>query len=125
MRRYVAVMEEIASRAAIADMDLIDAIIGGLQDKSSNTAVLLSTRSLKKFKDLLKRYEKKRDEQKQAEASEAIQNRSITAAKKNNPNVKRCFNCFKYGHISPACREERHPKDGCFNCRQPGHYVTY
>lgn len=40
LKRYIAIMEEIASRANLADIDLIDCIIAGIGDKSQQTSML-------------------------------------------------------------------------------------
>lgn len=131
LRRYVAVMEEIASRADIAEMDLIDCIIKGLQDKSGNIQLLLSARSLKDFKEVLKRYENQTEEDnREAIRNGAIQKRGSTAAMTNSStgaknaidmSTIRCFNCGEFGHFNSKCTRERRPKDSCFICHQIGH----
>lgn len=97
--------------------------------------MLYSARTLADFKDLLKRYESKREAQKQVPTTSgisggAIPRRSSTVATANSStgaraqidmSTIRCYNCFEFGHYNRACPKERRPKDSCFICHQMGH----
>lgn len=52
-------MQEIANRAPIPEAELVDAVMDGLNDKSTNIAMLYGATYMTELKMLLERYEKK------------------------------------------------------------------
>lgn len=131
VKRYVLEMQEIASRAAIPEADVIDCIIDGIHDNSNNAAMLSTARNLKELKAMLDRYEKKRSRVPTKPYTTAPMNRvaatttvalaaNAAAANQMKPRVPitaniagratvrtdvRCFNCSEFGH-EPVSKTE-------------------
>ncbi|XP_036339955.1 uncharacterized protein LOC118749262 [Rhagoletis pomonella] len=126
-RQYIIEMQLIASRSNIPELELIDIIIDGLQDKSSQVSMLYSATTLAELKVLMERYEKKKrirtqfantatgGKQKEGAAAGSTQGGAI-----KQENV-RCFNCFAYGHFQSACTAPRRHPNACFVCNEVGH----
>lgn len=112
IRHYVATMEEIANQAVIAEVELVDCIVEGIQDKSQDATVLYTAQTLQQLKLALKRYETKRSERTQLpestqkpNATGAIPKRSGQATTPVDTATVLCYNCLEYGHY-----QSRRPK---------------
>lgn len=135
-RQYVVEMQYIASRADVAEIDLIDIIVEGLNDKTPLVSMLYGATTIKQLKLLMERYEKKRRNQMPVSAAVSMQAKSTGAVPKqksigsvatvnNNASVDistvRCYNCFAYGHYQSACTQPKRPMGSCFICSELGH----
>lgn len=60
IKHYVAVMLEIAQRAPVPELNIVEAIIDGLQDRSSNISLLFGATTTDQLQKLIQRYEKRR-----------------------------------------------------------------
>lgn len=131
VKRYVLEMQEIASRANIPELDLIDCIVDGINDNSSNAAMLSTARNLRDLKLMLDRYEKKRP--RALAKPYAAANRFTTVAAvpvaQSKPRIQtvvtgggqptvsagvRCFNCSAFGHYRSQCPKPKRPDKACF-----------
>lgn len=137
-------MIELANRANIPEVDVIDSIIDGLNDKSSAIMILMSAHTIAELKEALKRYEKKRRvpvvvktnnlvgmtvrrsntgavaKPKHAQMTAAAST-AVSAVGGVDLSTIRCFNCFKYGHYQSQCTEAKRPFNSCFVCGETGH----
>lgn len=126
---YVLCMQEIASHSDIDEGDLIELIIGGLQDRSSDVAMLFAAITIAELKRMLIRYEKLKLRRVESSASRitASGNASTSASTYGKTasgaaaDGPRCFNCSAFGHISSACPKEKRVPGSCFRCGEMGH----
>ncbi|XP_055308209.1 uncharacterized protein LOC129572291 [Sitodiplosis mosellana] len=136
VHRYVIEMQEIAARARVPEVELVDFIVSGIGDTSNAASVLMSATSLRDLKNSIARYERLR-------AKPNVTTRrnnpivSTTAAQPNansatvrsatavNPTAVdtsiRCYNCSNFGHYQSACPKPKRPEGSCFRCGQMDH----
>lgn len=132
------------------EVDLVDIIIDGLNDKSGYVSMLYGARSIRELKEALIRYEKKlRDVApvsvrtvapvntvgqtgtKPKQMRMTTEGRASTGASaSSNTNASgsgidmstiRCYNCFQYGHYQSSCLAPKRPPNSCFTCFEVGH----
>ncbi|XP_066258824.1 uncharacterized protein [Euwallacea similis] len=128
VQEYVLVMREIGSRAMLEAEVIIQYIIDGIQDDTSNKIVLYGARSFAELKDKVKLYEQIRTK-KYTHSSEKS---GLTRRKNEEKEVKKeehhdrkgkptnCFNCGLRGHKSSGC-PDRTKGIKCYNCDDFGH----
>lgn len=150
IKHYVAVMLEIAQRAPLPELDIVEAIIDGLQDRSNNISLLFGATTIDQLQTLINRYEKRRGAvpvpirpaasaiqggavpktyNKQWPTTEtpvtqmpgAQPNRQSSSATATDMSQIRCFNCFEYGHYQGGCLKPKRPMNSCFVCGEVGH----
>lgn len=146
VQRYVSVMIEIASRAPVPEVDIIDCIVDGLNDKSQNVMLLLNATTIAELKVAVKRYERKRRATApvatttvSSKAAAPPTNAVLSAALRRAATVAsnaasagaiatpsdmttvRCYNCMKMGHYQGQCTEPKRPANSCFHCNEVGH----
>lgn len=125
VQEYFLVMRELASRGEIEAEALMDYVIEGLGDSTSNKAVLYDAKNLDEFKIKLKTYDRIRKSNTNVKVS-SVKKKEVTDDKKTNfTKSKRpsCFNCGLSGHLSRDCKDKgKGPK--CFKCNQYGHIAT-
>ncbi|XP_061390803.1 uncharacterized protein LOC133326139 [Musca vetustissima] len=120
VHEYFLNMKELASRGLVEDSALIQYVIDGIRDSTSNKTILYGATSLKEFKAKLKCYENMW--MKYRNSSEAKQN-TVNSNKQTVKNSKQdmtCFNCGAKGHMSNACKNKTKGLK-CFNCNTFGH----
>lgn len=116
VHEYFLHMKELASRGSIEDSALIQYVIDGIRDSTSNKAILYGTRNLTEFKEKLKCYEmmwlKHRNNNETKYSAEK-------SSGKSDKNIL-CFNCGNKGHSSKSCKDKGKGLK-CFNCENFGH----
>lgn len=146
-QQYVLIMQEYAMNLDISEQVLIEFIILGLRDSSSNVALLYGAKNIADLKTLLVKYERLRSKAimtpptTRASATTASTRTSATSARtpitsasgrtstsadgtlltKTPLDQIRCFNCSKLGHFSSECPKEKRPIGSCFNCASLEH----
>ncbi|XP_036320726.1 uncharacterized protein LOC118735190 [Rhagoletis pomonella] len=124
---YILVMQSIAKRSDIGELEVIDFIIEGIGNKVNNINLLVGARSVKELKKLVNRYQQKyltqnaaadlrKTKQSLAVADNAAKTTTDTSA--DNPL---CYNCSQRGHIKPNCPHPLRVRGSCFRCWQMGH----
>ncbi|KAG5872015.1 hypothetical protein JTB14_036441 [Gonioctena quinquepunctata] len=134
VQEYVLIMREIGSRANIESEVLIQYIIDGIQDDTSNKLVLYGAKTFGEFKEKVKLYEQitiSRTKPGQERSKEGKHMKERTIETKKDKDEKRhrktsmrlCFNCGDKGHLSNECPDKaKGPK--CFVCSGYGHVST-
>ncbi|KAI8122067.1 hypothetical protein CVS40_7040 [Lucilia cuprina] len=102
----------IASQANVNEKELVDIIIDGLQDNSTNISLLYGASTIAKLIECLDRYEQRRI--RKAE--------TVTKSKSSNKSDVRCFNYSQFGHFQSTCPKPPRPPGSCFTCHKMGHY---
>ncbi|XP_062535678.1 uncharacterized protein LOC134204898 [Armigeres subalbatus] len=118
---YILRMQEIASRANIDEIQTVQFIIDGFQDRSASIAVLYPARDLAHLKQLSRRYVQLREMcPAPIRTQPAKQKIKPTTSKPESP---RCYNCSDIGHLSADCKEPRRAKGSCFRCGSTQHQL--
>lgn len=133
VQEYYLTMKEMASRGKIEPEALIQHVIDGISDDSSNKLVLYGTKTLEDFKERIKTYEAirkknvektKSDREKETSSKKKEAIRKQATFKKTEEKVQdpatRCYNCGARGHLSKDCKKKELGKK-CFRCQKFGH----
>uniref|UniRef100_A0A6P7GGN0 Uncharacterized protein LOC114336875 n=1 Tax=Diabrotica virgifera virgifera TaxID=50390 RepID=A0A6P7GGN0_DIAVI len=132
VQEYVLHMREIGSRAYIEEEVIIQYIIDGIQDDTSNKIVLYGAKNFRQFKEKVQMYEKIRASMKRTITKEKVpvtrSHRDETAKgdarkvthKPKNERAGCCYNCGDRGHISKNCPNKSKGLK-CFSCNKFGH----
>ncbi|KAG5866714.1 hypothetical protein JTB14_035548 [Gonioctena quinquepunctata] len=134
VQEYVLIMREIGSRANIESGVLIQYIIDGIQDDTSNKLVMYGAKTFGEFKEKVKLNEQiaiSRTKPGQERNKEGKHMKERTIETKKDKDEKRhrktsmrlCFNCGDKGHLFNECPDKaKGPK--CFVCSGYGHVST-
>ncbi|XP_076393341.1 uncharacterized protein LOC143265399 [Megachile rotundata] len=137
VQEYYLIMKEIASRGTIENDALIQYIIDGIPDETSNKLILFGTRKLSDFKERLKVYETLRKKNREAPVrvreestrrtdfgGRGDYSRKTPFQKNENATTSRvesrCYNCGEKGYLSRDCARKSLGKK-CFECKCFGH----
>lgn len=123
MQQYFLVMKEIASRGNITDDSLMEYVIDGIDDDSSDKTILYGAETIKEFKVKLHHYEKMRKKT----TSKMIKEGKKLTNKDNQSKFKdkqgKCYNCGELNHKSADCRNKAKGRK-CFKCNKFGHIAS-
>lgn len=135
VQEYVLVMREIGNRANIETEVVIQYIIDGIQDDSSNKTILYGARNFSEFKEKVKLYEKiksskqsfdqgKKNEHKYNNDNSRNDRRNTGYHEKNfRSKVQVCYNCGEKNHKSNEC-PNKNKGVKCFGCNEYGHMAN-
>lgn len=125
VHQYYLIMKELASRGRIEDEALIQYIIDGIPDSTTNKIVLYEAKTLVELKEKMNTYSKIRSKQ----SNYGMKNRQTFTAKpevKKETEVKRegglvCYNCNERGHGIRSCPKPKRERGSCYKCGAMGH----
>ncbi|XP_072397163.1 uncharacterized protein [Diabrotica undecimpunctata] len=133
VQEYMIKMREIANRAYLEQEVVMQYIIDGIQDESSNKLVLYGAKNFAEFKEKIKLYERIRGKKATGQAQVFRANKEgfkknediVRKDKREKNDVKRennitCFNCGSRGHKSKDC-PDKFKGTKCFGCNKYGH----
>ncbi|KAG5861788.1 hypothetical protein JTB14_037398 [Gonioctena quinquepunctata] len=134
VQEYVLIMREIGSRANIESEVLIQYIIDGIHDDTSNKLSMYGAKTFCEFKEKVKLYEQitiSRTKPGQERNKEGKHMKERTIETKKDKDEKRhrktsmrlCFNCGDKGHLSNECPDKA-KEQKCFVCSGYGHVST-
>lgn len=120
VQEYYLIMKEMASRSKIEPETLIQHVIDGISDDSSNKLVLYGTKTLEDFKKTVKTYEvirkknvekvrsdrEKESASKKKEATRKQATSKEMEEKEQDPDA-RCYNCGARGYKSKDCKKKK------------------
>lgn len=116
VQEYALIMRELGSRANIEHEVVIQYIIDGIPDDSSNKIVLYGARSFTEFKEKIKLY----NQIKSRYPGPTRERMKFREDKAKDLSKEVCFNCGKKGHKSNVC-PDKSKGPNCFKCRSYGH----
>ncbi|KAG5878071.1 hypothetical protein JTB14_031506 [Gonioctena quinquepunctata] len=134
VQKCVLIMREIGSRANIESEVLIQYIIDGIHDDTSNKLVMYGAKTFGEFKEKVKLYEqitisRTKPGQERNKEEKHMKERTIETKKDKDEkrhrktSMRLCFNCGDKGHLSNECPDKaKGPK--CFVCSGYGHVST-
>ncbi|KAG5862212.1 hypothetical protein JTB14_026962 [Gonioctena quinquepunctata] len=134
VQEYVLIMREIGSRANIESEVLIQYIIDGIQDDTSNKLVMYGAKTFGEFKEKVKLYEqitisRTKPGQERNKEGKHMKERTIETNKDKDEkrhrktSMRLCFNCGDKAHLSNECPDKaKGPK--YFVCSGYGHVST-
>lgn len=114
VQEYALIMRELGSIANIEHEVVIQHIIDGIPDDSSNKIVLYGARNFTEFKEKIKLY----NQIKSRNPGPTRERMKFREDKGKDVSKEVCFNCGKKGHKSNVC-SSKGPK--CFKCQSYGH----
>lgn len=117
-------MREMAKHGGIEDNSVIDYVICGIPDITSDKNILYGAVTIDEFKTKIELYEriKERSRIDSGVAGGGIRRKTMSAVGgvPVDASAARCFNCGDKGHQSRGCPDiGKGPK--CFSCRSYGH----
>lgn len=135
VQEYALIMREIGSRASIEPEVVIQYIIDGIQDDTSDKIALYGAKNFNEFKEKIKLYDQIKTKRNTRGMSSEKRNSGNNSDKKGfsqtyqrmdhnkKGKIGKCFGCGQQGHISRECpNKAKGPK--CFHCENFGHIAT-
>lgn len=130
VQEYVLAMREIASRGNTEPEVVIQYIIDGIQDETSNKIILYGAKDFSEFKEKAKLYESilSKKSMPSKNSSNVKKDFSGRYRKDTKREIKKetdvtCFNCGGKGHKSRDC-PDKSKGIKCFGCNGYGHVAT-
>lgn len=125
MQEYFLHVKELAGRGNIEEAAVIQYIVDGIYDDSSNKIFLYSAKSLNDLKDKLRVYTEVKDKRtgqqlKPKQNAENTQRRTSEIRTNEIKDKIRCYNCGVIGHKSVVCPSKKSGTK-CFKCNKFGH----
>lgn len=128
--RYVATMEKIARQCPyIAETEIVQAIILGMQDISGQLHVLSSAMTLCDLKQRIPLYEgyrhaaeaRRRNDQRMRRTGGEQSSKQNNQRDTKTVEKTKCYRCGEPGHFANMCKLP--PSFNCFGCGQAGHHI--
>ncbi|XP_077300627.1 uncharacterized protein LOC143921272 [Arctopsyche grandis] len=125
IKEYIINMREIGSRINLEAEVIIQYVIDGIPDESSNKIILYGAKNFKEFKEKVETYEKinvRKDVPWNSRKDDGVSNKHMYQKKDTEENKYSiiCFNCNRKGHRSSECRN-KHRGLKCYKCNSFGH----
>lgn len=121
VHHYALIMQAIARRSDIAETELIEFIVDGLND-APNANLFLSARTVDELKCLLNRHQQRMARVHPPAVRDAPTRRpEIVKPTVKDDTVIRCYNCSRTNHYQSACPFPQRPSGSCFRCWEHGH----
>lgn len=122
VQRYFVEMRVIANKANIPERDLVDAIISGLNERSSLVSMLYQATTVEQLKKQYERYDKLRDKSTLTTVRPQTTTHKVLVKSDSTDVVIRCFNCSQMGHYQSSCTKPLRKPGSCFKCGELGHF---
>lgn len=132
---YILKMQEIASRASIDELQTVQFIIEGFEDKTPHIAILYPAGTIARLKQLAHRYSQMRETNSSNTSTiqgkfrqTTINNNSATPSGSDSvPSTSKqavqCYNCSGFGHFAGQCTAPKRESGSCFRCGSKQHQL--